>query len=120
MQIGAGLATITSEDAGGLVIGESTFVNNTAEAGGGIYRTDSDNITISNNTQITGNSATVNGGGVACINCLELTLQLQANLTQNQAYTSGGACHVTNYTGFTSDQAQYNGNWQASCVRIAT
>ncbi|DBA86046.1 TPA: hypothetical protein ACH3X1_005573 [Trebouxia sp. C0004] len=116
---GGAIATVNNDvhqgdtgDIGTLLLGVSTFYNNTAQTGGGIYGTGDANIVITNSTTFTANTAAT-GGAVSCVNCHNLTLLLDVEMTANYAVQSGGGCYFDGGQSFSSHSVHYTNNWAA-------
>lgn len=109
-QEGGAVATVHNEHAGGLFIGNTSYMGNSALTGGALYGTDQASITISNSTTLDGNMASVSGGAIACVDCELLTLQSQASMTSNHAGACGGAMYAESSTAIQSVDVHYSAN----------
>ena len=102
---GGAIATVNSHGKG-ILLGESKVTNSLALSGGALYGDSGATIVVTNNTQLSNNTAVTNGGGVSCVGCQTLTLQMGAAATANMASEGGGACYCEGCTLFQLDHVQ--------------
>ena len=91
--------------------GNSSFIGNSADAGGGIYAVTSSNVTIFGNTTFIGNSATFGIGGGVYVNYYS-NVYISGNTTfiGNSAYDGGGIYARFNSNVIISGNTTFIGN----------
>ena len=109
-QEGGAVATVHNEHAGGLFIGNTSYMGNSALTGGALYGTDQASITISNSTTLDGNTASFSGGAISCVSCKLLTIQSQVSMTSNRADVYGGAMYAESSTAIQAVDVRYCDN----------
>jgi predicted outer membrane repeat protein len=107
---GGPVASVDNAHLGGLFIGNTSVVDNTALTGGGVCGADQASIIIGNGTVFDGNEAAANGGAFACLECASLTVQDQVAMQTNYANASGGALYVDSLPAIQSTNTKYFGN----------
>lgn len=107
-QGGGAIASVNNLHLGGLFIGNTSAVNNTALTGGAVYGADQATIIIGNGTMFASNAASGNGGAVACVECASLTVQDQAVMQMNHADAAGGSLYTDTST---ATATRYYSNW---------
>ena len=109
-QGGGAIASVHNEHSGGLFIGNTSYMGNSALTGGALYGTDEATITISNSTTFDSNGASFSGGAITCVSCELLTLQAQVSMTLNRAGAYGGALYAESSTAIQSIDVHYSDN----------
>ena len=108
---GGAIASVDNAHVGGLFIGNTSIVGNTALTGGAVCGADQASIIIGNGTVFDGNWAAANGGAVACVECASLTVQDQVAMQANIALAAGGALYADSSTAIQLTATSYYGNW---------
>ena len=90
--------------------GSSSFVNNSAYNGGGVYAISNSNVVITGNATLSGNSAT-NGGGVYAISNSKVVIRGNITLSSNSASSGGGVFLVYSTVLSISENATFIGNF---------
>lgn len=114
-RFGAALLLTTNKQ-GGVLIGNTTMVNNAALRGGAIYGDSMMNIWIRNNSKLINNTAASLGGSIHCDSCLMLRLQ-QSVVTNSTSGEDGGGiyCDACELVQLTEVQLS-NNRYSIDCV----
>ena len=117
-QGGGAIASVNNLHLGGLFIGNTSAVGNSALTGGAAYGADQAVIIIGNGTVFDGNEAAANGGAVACMECASLTFQDQVDMQMNHADAAGGALYADSSSAIQSTATRYYGNWYVDMLPV--
>lgn len=98
---------------GGMLIGESVFINNTAVQGGAIWGSAGAQFNITSNSRFVGNKANGTGGAIQCDGC-RMALWDGASLQHNHAQQGGGGLSCSRCGQAQFDHAYITSNRLAS------